>query len=271
MTPRLSLRSTAFPSVVRRAGGALALAAGLLLAPAALPAQDVAASTDRALMTREELQTLLARAERAGGDQQRAEVAALRGRLREGDFRVGDKISLRTESSLNLPQNLAEVLNATHTLREGKSLRLPNIPELSLDGVLRSELDSVVNAHLARTLRSVRVDAEPTLQVLVSGPVGKPGYLPVEPDMLVTDVIMAAGPAGNADLRRSVVKRDGKEIVSRDSLQAAIRSGATLDRIDFRSGDELAVGEKSTRNWMTYLSVVSALASVGWLVVSLTR
>ena len=144
----------------------------------------------------------------------------------------------------NDPAKMAEALNATHTLRDGKTLRMPNIPDHSLQGVLRSELDSVVNAHLARTLRSVRVDAEPTLQALLSGPVAKPGYHPVEPDMLVTDVMMqVGGPAGNADLRRSVVKRDGKEIVSRDSLQAAIRNGATLDRIDFRSGDELVVGE----------------------------
>jgi hypothetical protein len=65
------------------------------------------------------------------------------------------------------------------------------------------------------------------------------------------------------------VKRDGKEIVSRDSLQAAIRNGATLDRIDFRSGDELVVGEKSTRNWMTYLQVITAVSSVAWLLVAL--
>ena len=214
---------------------------------------------------------MAARAERSGGDQQRAEAAALRARLREGDFRVGDKIAMRTESSLNLPESLAEVLNATHTLRENKVLRLPNMPDLSLDGVLRSELDSVLNAHLARSLRSVRAHAEPTLQVLVSGPVGKPGYYPAEPDMLVTDVIMQVGPAGNADLRKSVLKRDGKEIVSRDSLQAAIRNGATLDRLDFRSGDELVVGERSTRNWMTYLSAISALSGIAWLVVALTQ
>jgi hypothetical protein len=258
---------------LRRHAHALALVAGLLVASAAgLPGQEAPVASDRALTTRRELEALAARVEGAGGEQQRAEAAAIRERLREGDFSVGDKIALRTESSLNLPQNLAEMLNATHTLREGKTLRLLNMPELSLHGVLRSELDSVVNAHLARTLRSVRVDAEPTLQALLSGPVAHPGYHPVEPDMLVTDVIMqVGGPGGSADLRRSVVKRDGKEIVSRDSLQAAIRNGATLDRIDFRSGDELVVGEKSTRNWMTYVQAIGALSGVAWLVVSLLQ
>ena len=258
------------PPALRRHARAVACAVGLAVSTAVgLPAQATP-QADRSLTTRAELEALAARVEHGGGEQQRAEALAIRERLREGDFRVGDKISLRTESSINLPENLAEMLNATHTLRDGKTLRMPNIPDLSLNGVLRSELDSVVNAHLARTLRSVRVDAEPTLQALLSGPVAKPGYHPVEPDMLVTDVMMQiGGPAGNADLRRSVVKRDGKEIVSRDSLQAAIRNGATLDRIDFRSGDELVVGEKSTRNWMTYLQVITAVSSVAWLLVAL--
>lgn len=258
---------TARPRTARR-GIVLALAFLFLpVAARSAAAQETAppAAGGTSLTTRAELE---AQAARAGA----AQAAAIRARLREGDFRVGDKIAIRSESSINLPPGMAEAINTTHTLREGKTLRLPNMPELSLDGVLRAELDSVVNAHLARTLRSVRVYAEPTLQALLSGPVANPGYHPVQPDMLVTDVIMRVGsPQGNADLRRSVVKRDGREIVSRDSLQAAIRNGATLDRLDFRSGDELVVGEKSTRNWMTILQTIGALSGVIWLVVSLTQ
>jgi hypothetical protein len=78
-----------------------------------------------------------------------------------------------------------------------------------------------------------------------------------------------AGPAGNADLRRSIIRRDGRLIVSRDSLQTAIRNGATLDRMDFRSGDELVVGEQVRRDWMTYLQVLGAVSGALFLILQL--
>lgn len=268
---------TARSSVRRRTLGRI-VSLGLLAATiGTLAAHDVAAqgSPGRVLVTRPELEALAASVERAaasgGGDQQRAEAAALRERLREGDFKVGDKIVLHTDNTFGLPDQTLALLNDTVVVREARVIRMPNMSDLSLAGVLRSELDSVLNAHVARYLRNVRIHAEPLVQVLVSGPVGRPGYLYLAPDMLLADVLNQAGPSSGADLTRTEVKRIGKVVVKRDSLQAAIRSGATLDRMDLESGDELAVAErKPPRDWKTYLGVVSAVGSLSYLILRLT-
>jgi len=251
----------------------MALAGTLAL----LGARDALAqgAPGRALVTRAELEAFAAGVERAaasgGGDQQRAEAAALRERLREGDFKVGDKIVLHTANTFGLPEQTLALLNDTVVVRDARVIRMPNMSDLSLAGVLRSELDSVLNAHVARYLRNVTVRAEPLVQVLVSGPVGKPGYLYLAPDMLVADVLNQASPMPGADLTRTEVKRVGKVVVKKDSLQAAIRSGATLDRMDLESGDEIAVAErKPPRDWKTYLGVVSAIASLSYLILRIT-
>lgn len=229
---------------------------------------------DHTLVTRAELEAYAASVEQAAasgrGDQQRAEAAALRERLREGDFKVGDKIVLSTANTFGLPEEMLRLLNDTVTVREGRMIRLPNMGDLSLVGVLRSELDSTLNAHVARYVRNVEVHAQPLIQVLVSGPVGRPGYLYLPPDMLVADVLNQAGPSSAADLTKTEVKRVGKVVVKKDSLQAAIRGGATLDRMDLESGDEIAVADRPPRrNWLSYVGVVSALASVSFLILRL--
>lgn len=265
-------RTSARRRPVGRTAAMIALAGTLAL----LGARDVAAqeSSGRALISRPELEAFAASVERAaasgGGDQQRAEAAALRERLRDGDFKVGDKIVLHTDNTFGLPEQTLALLNDTVVVREARMIRMPNMSDLSLAGVLRSELDSVLNAHVARYLRNVRVHAEPLVQVLVSGPVGRPGYLYLAPDMLVADVLNQAGPASSADLTKTKVKRIGKVVVKEDSLQAAIRSGATLDRMALESGDEIAVAErKAPRDWKTYLGVVTAIGSLSYLILRL--
>ena len=241
-------------------------------------AQETPASPEgRGFVTRSELETYVARVEAANARgataQQRAEAAALRERLREGDFRVGDKIVLSTLSTISLPEAMGTVLNATHTVREGKVLRLPNLGDLSLQGVLRSEADSVINAHVARSLRNVTVRVEPQLQVLVSGQVQNPGFHPVPPDVTITDVLMGvAGPSGSADLGKVTVRRGGDEIIGADSVRAAILAGATLDRIDFQSGDEFFVGQRNDRSkWQTFLQVLGVASSIASIILLVNR
>ncbi len=224
-------------------------------------------------VTRNELQTNLARLEASGASGDRAQAEAIRERLREGDFRVGDRILLAVSSAPPLPEAVSSALNSTHTLREGKVLRLTNLGDLSLHGVLRSELDSAVNAHVARSLRNVTVRAEPTIQVMVTGPVQRPGYHSATPDMTITEILMgAAGPSSNADLNKTVVKRAGEEIIGADSLGAAIRSGATLDRIDFQSGDEIALAVRRDRSrWQLFLQVIGVVSSIASLIFVIDR
>lgn len=216
------------------------------------------------LTTREELEAAAARAE---GD----EAAAIRERLRTGDFRVGDKVAFRTPSSLNLPEQLARTLNDTATVREGRVLRWPDLGELPLDGVLRSELQQTITQHLSKYLRDPEVRVQPLMQVLVSGPIRVPGYHWLPPDLLLADVYMHVGPPSTvADLNKSRIRRDGDEVVSRDRLRQAVRSGVTLDRLGLQSGDELQVGERS-RGWLRYVQATSAVMGLAWILLRLTN
>jgi protein involved in polysaccharide export with SLBB domain len=263
----------------RRPAGAVMFIA--LLATLALPAAPAIAGAQEPVagasgyVTRQELETLAAQADqnaRSGDAAARENAAALRSRLREGDFKVGDKIVISTLTTVDLPAEVLRTLNDTLTVREGRTIRLPNMPDVKLDGVLRSELEGVLNRHVQAYIRNARIRAEILLPGVISGPVSRPGYKSFVPDMLVSDAIMSAGGlGGQADVSRTVVKRAGEEIIGRDSLQKAIRNGATLDRIDFQSGDELAVGEEKRRNWLRVLQYVSAIASLSWLVIRLTR
>jgi protein involved in polysaccharide export with SLBB domain len=254
------------------------LAVAVLLAipaiPALAPAQEPVAEAS-GYVTRQELETLAAQAERSaqsGDASARENAAALRSRLREGDFRVGDKIVISTVSTFSLPAEVLRTLNDTLTVREGRTIRLPNMPDVKLDGVLRSELEGLLNRHIQAYIRNAQIRAEILLPGVVSGPVGRPGYRSFVPDMLVSDAIMSAGGlSGSADVSRTVVKRNGDEIIGRDSLQIAIRNGATLDRIDFQSGDELAVGEEHRRNWLRILQVASVVLSLTLVIVNLTN
>ena len=223
----------------------------------------------------DELETLAAQAERgvqSGGESARENAQALRDRLREGDFRVGDKIVISTASTFSLPAEVLRTLNDTLTVREGRVIRLPNMPDVELDGVLRSELEGLLNRHIQAYIRNAQIRAEILLPGVLSGPVGRPGYRSFVPDMLVSDAIMSAGGlSGSADVNRTVIKRNGEEIIDRDSLQTAIRNGATLDRIDFQSGDELAVGEEHRRNWLRVLQITSVILSLTLVLVNLTN
>lgn len=235
-------------------------------APGVAAAQDSVATSHRRMgyVTRAELEAQASQLEASGSADARADAASIRERLSEGDFKVGDRIVLSSSTTLSLPDQLSEALNSAHTLREGTVLRLTNLGDLSLAGVLRAELDSVVNTHVARSLRNVTVRAEPALQVMVTGPVQRPGFHTVPPDVTISDMLMStAVPTGQADLSRMVLKRSGEEIIGADSLNAAVRSGATLDRIAFQSGDEFVIAERRERSlWRTAVQVIGVLGSL---------
>lgn len=258
-----------------------ALGAGALatspVAGAALQAQEPAGGEVRRWSTRAELERYAAQLEAAaasgrGTNDTRLEAAALRTRLREGDFPPGTPIVVTPTSTVGIPPEVLQAFQDTLRVREGRVLQLPGLPDMSLQGVLRSELQEALVAHLGRTIRNPAVRAGTLIPVEVAGPANRPGYYTVPSDMRITELVMhAGGPAGNADLSRAVVKRAGQQIIDADSLQAAIRSGATLDQIGFQSGDALVVAEKRETPWKTIMTVVGAVSSVAWLVLRLSN
>ena len=227
-----------------------------------LRATAVRAQSPRgAMATRADLEAAAAAAAQSGRSD---EAAALRARLSEGDFAVGDRIviQLRTDS----------VYSDTLVVRDGQVLRLPNLPDLPLRGVLRSELEPHLVRELSRYIREPQVEAHELIRLAVLGEVAHPGYYWTTPDLLVSDAIMSAGgPTATADVERSVIRRNGKELFHQKAARAAIAGGRTLDQLSLRAGDEIVVGRRHERNVATTIQAAALLLGVAVSIYGLTH
>ena len=242
-------RSTGFRSIIRYL---VTICALLLTAADVAGAQMYEAMQPMA--TRADLTALADRLSR-GSQTEQNQSSALRARLREGDFRPGDRIALTIEGNV--------IVNDTVPVAAGSKVTLTDIGDISLAGVLRSELQSHMVAQLAKYIKDARVRATPLVSLSVVGPVGRPGYYFMPPDIPLTDAVMrAGGPAGTADLARSKIKRGTEELYDSRNTRTALTEGLTLDQLSLRSGDQIVVGTQSSRNWQTVASVISVVTSL---------
>ncbi|NNG16368.1 MAG: polysaccharide biosynthesis/export family protein, partial [Gemmatimonadales bacterium] len=122
----------------------------------------------RAQTSRAELEALL---NQAGTALDPAERVMLQDRLTNGDFQVGDRVALTV---LQDP-----TLTDTFTVKVGRTITLPNIPDISLHGVLRSEVEEHLSAELSKYLREPTVEAVALIRIAILGSVGRPGYYAV--------------------------------------------------------------------------------------------
>jgi protein involved in polysaccharide export with SLBB domain len=237
------------------------VAIALLLGSGSALAQ--ASETMQPMATRSDLTALADRLER-GNETERSQGAALRVRLREGDFRPGDRISLVVEGNV--------LVNDTVSVVAGPKITLTDIGDIPLNGVLRSELQNHMKTQLARYLKDARVRVTPLVSVSVLGPVGRPGFYFMPPDIPLTDAVMrAGGPGATADLARSVIKRGTDELYDSRNTQTAFTEGLTLDQLSLRSGDQIVVGTQTTRNWQTITQVTSVVMSLVLAVYGFSR
>jgi protein involved in polysaccharide export with SLBB domain len=197
-------------------------------------------------------------------EQKRAEAQELRARLRDGDFRVGDRIVVSVSGD--------SMLSDTFTVRSGRTLHLPNLPPITLQGVLRSELQDYVTLQIGRQLRDPVVEAQPLIRLGLLGEVARPGYYFLTPDHLITDALMlAGGPTREADLTRTIVRRGATVRWERQELRTAVTDGTTLAQLDLHSGDEIIVGERRRRNWENVLRTAGLLSGIGLGIYGATR
>ena len=210
--------------------------------------------------TRAELESLAAQAERGTA----GKAFVLRQRLREGDFQPGDRIAVVLDGAVKL--------NDTLVVRGTRTISIPDIPEISLTGVLRSELQSFLATELGRYIRDPQVQTRPLLRLGISGAVARPGFYSVPADALLSDLVMAAGgPTQLVSYKRSTVRRSGEELWNGASVEIALSDGLTADGLQLRSGDELVVGEKRQNNWHGMVQTLAAVMGVVSLAVALTR
>lgn len=248
---RTPARAVAVPPWFRRA-----VAAMLLLPIWGLSAAAQGYETMQPMATRAELTALADRLAR-GSESDRNKASALRIRLRDGDFRAGDRIRLVIEGNVTQDDTVSVIA--------GSKVLLKDIGEIPLAGVLRSELQEHVTKQLSRYIRDVRVRATPLVRLSILGPVAKPGFFYMPSDIPISEAIMrAGGPVGNSDLKKSVIRRGTAELYDSRNTQTALNQGLTLDQLSLRDGDSIEVGEKSAGGWAKIVSVIGVVTSLAW-------
>jgi len=241
-----------YKSVMNRTMLAIITGLALLTMPAPASAQQQLASLNPQGLTMErgELESLLESLEgmasssaysnrmREGAER---DAGVIRARLNDGDFRVGDQITLVVEGEPNL--------SGDYPVEGGPRISLPGLGTISLNGVLRSELESHLTKELSRFLQNPVVRAQPRVRISVQGAVGSPGFFTVPADMLLSELLMhAGGPGGSANLEQLRIERVGQRLWEGDELRVMLADGRTLDQLNVRGGDELIVPQRSTRN-----------------------
>jgi hypothetical protein len=235
-----------------------ALAAAPLAAQQPAPAATPAAAPQRAdsalrSALRVELESRAAQLEASGKGEEAADV---RRRLAEGDCPVGDRVVVDVTGSL--------VFRDTLSVRAGQVITVGTLPDISLRGVLRPELNDHLTRQIGRYVRDPVVHSQSLVRVSVRGAVVRPGFYAMPADILLGDAIMrAGGPTSDTDIGRTVVKRGKSETLSRSGVQRAIREGSTLEQVGVRAGDEIVVGKKRNFSFtQTVLVTASVLGSL---------
>ncbi len=224
-TDRTGLRAAVQLCLRRPARCSWLLLVGGLVLPSVLAGQS-----DRAGATRLELETLRDLSRSGSVKISSRELMEIERRLRDGDLSIGDQVMLQVAG---VPS-----LNGTFTVTHGPSLVLPDIPSISVAGVLRSELEGYFTERLSVYVRNPEVRATSLMRVAMFGAIGRPGFYHFPPNSTLSDAIMSAGgPGGNADMSKVVILRADQEIHGNKEVAQALAAGTTLDRMNLHGGD----------------------------------
>jgi hypothetical protein len=203
-------------------------------------------------------------ASRAASPARAGELAAIRDRLEHGDFKPGDRfiLSLRQDS----------VRSDTLVVRDSLRVAVLNLPEFSVDGLLRSELEDALNAHVTRFLRNAVVRTTLLVRVSVIGAVQRPGFYYALPDGPINDLLtLAGGPAQEANLQKITVTRLGKEIVGGKASKDLLESGKTLEQLDVQSGDTVRLPLKRKFNWQIIIQLFFIISTLFFAVIQFAQ
>lgn len=249
-------------SASRRAFVSAAVAViGLLAGSSELCAQKQApAPPARVEATRAELEAIVANPPKGMSG---ADVRVVQQRLANGDFNVGSRVLIEVQGDT--------IYSDTFTVRTGRVLQLPSLPPLSLEGVLRSESDSVIGTYLAKYLRNPEISVTPLMRLGILGGVVTPGYYDVPSQTLLSDLVMSAGglsPTG--DMKRTKIFRGNDEVMDPKATNLAIANGATLDLMNLQSGDNVNIGIQNPQATLNKVQIITALLAIPLMIVSIS-
>ena len=189
-----------------------------------------------------------------------ADAQTIRTRLENGDFLPGDRILLVVLGDT--------ALSDTFSVRGDRELPLPNIPPISLRGVLDSELEPHLTKELLKYLKQVSLQATPLVRISMVGfPTSNFYTFPV--DQAITDVIATAGGWGGAAAHdKAVIRRNGLVLLDHKATADAVRMNKTLGDMGLRDGDELFVPDKppTVTRWQTVTAVLAGVGSLYWII-----
>lgn len=230
-------------------------------------AQSVAWDAAGPHLSRSELEHLLERYEGAASSssysarlrrQAAADAELIRLRLAEGDVRVGDLLHVIVEGH--------EQLSDTFNVRGNRTIVLPDIGEIPLTALLRSELEQYLTDYIGRYIVSPVVRVRSLIRLEILGAVMRPGYYDVPSESLLSDALMIAGGlASSAAVDQVRIQRGAATIMEPERVREALVAGRTLDQLNIRAGDGIQVPEQrsrvaSVRNVVVFLTgIISAV------------
>lgn len=186
----------------------------------------------------------------------RVQAVAVRARLVNGDFSLGDKIQLHV-------QGPTQLVDSTLTVGDSVILDVPGIRRVRLHGVLRSELESVLLRDVGEVVRDPRITARSLIRLAVLGEVLTPGFRTVAPETLIDELItLAGGPAATGALDKMQLVRGDTLLMGGADVSAALAEGRTIGSLGLRDGDALVIPPRGTP-WdrASFLQVASFLVT----------
>ena len=195
-----------------------------------------------------------------------ADAQTIRTRLETGDFLPGDRILLLVENDT--------ALTDTFTVRGDQVLPLPNIPPITLHGVLDSELEPHLTKELLKYIKNVTLEATPLVRISLLG-FPKTNFYTVPVDLAITDLISDfAGGWGNGTVPdKAIIRRRGEVFMDAKATADAVRLNKTVGDMALRDGDEFFVPDRATSSnrWQTVMGILGAVGSLFWIVRSSSR
>ena len=124
----------------------------------------------------------------------------------------------------------------------GPLTNVPTLGPISLQGVLRSELETHLETEIGRFILSPRVEAHALIRVSIAG-VGQPGFYTMRADVPLSEAVMLAGGPGAADPGEIRIERGEEVLWSVEELLAPVADGRTLDELGLQAGDRIILPE----------------------------
>jgi len=194
-----------------------------------------------------------------------AEVTNLKNRLENGDFKTGDLLVVTVDV-----ENRPSV--DTATVRDGGLISISRVPDVSVAGALRSEVEEKVRKHVGMYFRTPEVRVNFTTRISMSGAVNRKGTLNVPPDRPISELInLAGGGLPNAKLDELEVRRGNKVILSKKASKKALIDGITVEQAGIENGDVVDIPGRLKLTWQGVTQTIFLISSLTFALINFLR